>query len=52
LWQLGGIVVVKPGGKISYFYMSEVAGDYSPEKDGEIISAQLADEPGNNSTQS
>jgi hypothetical protein len=33
LWQLGGLVVIKPGGRIAYHYISLVMGDYAPEKD-------------------
>ncbi len=33
LWQLGGIVVVKTDGNIGYKYVSEVLGDFPPEKD-------------------
>ena len=39
LWQLGGILVVKPDGKVGYHYISQVAGDYSPEKDVQEIQA-------------
>lgn len=33
LWQLGGVIMIKPGNKLAYHYISEVAGDYPPEKD-------------------
>ncbi len=33
LWQLGGVVVVKPSGEIPYHYISEALGDYPPESD-------------------
>ena len=33
LWQLGGILVVKPEGKVGYHFISSAAGDYSPEND-------------------
>jgi hypothetical protein len=33
LWQLGGVVTIKPGGHVAYHYISEVAGDFPPEKD-------------------
>ncbi len=33
LWQLGGIVVVNTSGEITYKYISEVLGDFPPEKD-------------------
>lgn len=33
LWQLGGILVVKPEGKVGYHFISTAAGDYAPEKD-------------------
>lgn len=32
-WQMGGIVVVKPGGNVTYHYISEALGDYPPEYD-------------------
>lgn len=32
-WQLGGILVVKPSGKVTYHYISEALGDYPPEYD-------------------
>jgi peroxiredoxin len=32
-WQLGGILVVKPTGKVTYHYISEALGDYPPEYD-------------------
>ena len=33
LWQLGGVAVIKRDGKVAYHYISEVLGDYPPEKD-------------------
>ena len=33
LWQLGGIVVIKPSGEIAYHYISQVLGDFPPETD-------------------
>jgi hypothetical protein len=30
---MGGIVSIKPGNKLVYHYISEMAGDYPPEKD-------------------
>ncbi|MES2857390.1 MAG: AhpC/TSA family protein [Bdellovibrionota bacterium] len=32
-WQLGGILVVKPDGRIAYHYISEALGDFPPESD-------------------
>jgi len=29
-WQLGGVLVVRPGGGIAYRYLSEIAGDHPP----------------------
>ncbi len=43
LWQLGGILVVKTDGKVGYHYISEVAGDHSPEKDVIAIDAVMAE---------
>ena len=37
LWQLGGILVVKPEGKVGYHFISIAAGDYSPQKDLEAL---------------
>lgn len=38
LWQMGGVMVIKPSGQIGYHYISEMLGDYPPESDfsGEI----------------
>jgi hypothetical protein len=36
LWQLGGVLVIKPDGRVGYHYISEVTGDYPPE--GDIVS--------------
>jgi hypothetical protein len=33
LWQLGGLLVIRPSGEIAYHYISEVLGDYAPEED-------------------
>lgn len=33
LWQMGGVVAIKPSGEIAYHYISEVLGDYPPEAD-------------------
>lgn len=35
LWQLGGILVIKPEGKVAYHFISQAAGDFSPEMDQE-----------------
>jgi len=32
-WQLGGVVVVRPGGRIAYRYLSKTAGDHPPVAD-------------------
>lgn len=32
-WQLGGIVVMKPDGKVAYHFVSEALGDYPPAND-------------------
>ena len=32
-WQLGGVVVVQPGGRIAYRYLSDTAGDHPPVVD-------------------
>lgn len=34
LWQLGGLLVIKPNGRIAYHYISQVLGDLPPERDG------------------
>ncbi len=33
LWQLGGVLVVRPNGSIAYHYISQATGDFPPEKD-------------------
>lgn len=33
LWQMGGILVVRPDGKIPFQYISEALGDHPPESD-------------------
>ena len=32
-WQLGGVLVVKPDGKIAYHFISDELGDHAPETD-------------------
>lgn len=32
-WQLGGVLVIRPGGKVAYQYISEALGDFPPEND-------------------
>ena len=33
LWQMGGVLVIKPSGQVAYHYISEMLGDYPPESD-------------------
>ena len=33
LWQLGGILAVKPGDVVTFHYLSEVLGDFPPEEE-------------------
>lgn len=33
LWQVGGILAVKPNSKVAYHYISQVQGDFPPEED-------------------
>lgn len=33
VWQLGGVVAVKPGGKVTYQYTSQMLGDFPPAND-------------------
>lgn len=33
LWQLGGIVVIRPSGELAYYYISQALGDFPPEAD-------------------
>lgn len=33
LWQLGGILVVRPNGTVAYQFISEALGDFPPEND-------------------
>lgn len=33
VWQLGGVIAVKPGGKITYQYTSQMLGDFPPPND-------------------
>jgi hypothetical protein len=33
LWQLGGLLVVLPDGRVTYQFISEALGDFPPEKD-------------------
>jgi hypothetical protein len=32
-WQLGGVLVVRPGGAVAFRYLSEEAGDHPPVED-------------------
>jgi hypothetical protein len=32
-WQLGGVLVVRPGGEVAYRYLSDAAGDHPPVAD-------------------
>ena len=32
-WQLGGVLVVRPGGEVAYRYLSQAAGDHPPVAD-------------------
>ena len=32
-WQLGGVLVVRPGGQVAYFHRSQSAGDHAPADD-------------------
>jgi hypothetical protein len=32
-WQLGGVLVVRPGGVVAYRYLSKVPGDHPPVAD-------------------
>ena len=32
-WQLGGVLVVRPGGQVAYEYRSEQPGDHPPVED-------------------
>jgi len=32
-WQLGGVLVVRPGGEIAYRHLSRTAGDHPPVED-------------------
>lgn len=32
-WQLGGVLVVRPGGRVAYRYASDAAGDHPPVED-------------------
>lgn len=36
-WQLGGVLVVRPGGEIAYRHLSAAAGDHPPV--GEVLAA-------------
>jgi hypothetical protein len=36
-WQLGGVVVVLPGGKVAYRHLSDAAGDHPPT--AEVLAA-------------
>lgn len=33
LWQMGGVLVIKPNGAVAYHYISTALGDYPPEQD-------------------
>ena len=33
LWQMGGVIVMNPEGRLTYKYVSQVLGDFPPEKD-------------------
>jgi hypothetical protein len=44
LWQLGGIMVVRPDGRVTYQFISEALGDFPPEKDTAQISKDEAHE--------
>lgn len=33
VWQLGGVLAVKPGGKVTYQYTSQMLGDFPPAND-------------------
>lgn len=33
LWQMGGVLVVRPNGTVAYHYISQLLGDYPPEND-------------------
>ena len=33
VWQLGGVLAVKPGGKVTYQYTSQMIGDFPPSSD-------------------
>jgi hypothetical protein len=33
LWQLGGVVAIKPTGQIAYYYLSIATGDFPPDSD-------------------
>lgn len=37
LWQLGGIIVIKPDCQIAYHYISTALGDFPPEKDVQTV---------------
>jgi hypothetical protein len=32
-WQMGGVLVVRPGGRVAYSYLSETPGDHPPVAD-------------------
>ena len=40
LWQLGGVIAVKPDGRVAYHYISEVMGDFPPTKDLDEFSTE------------
>lgn len=33
LWQMGGVLVVRPDGSVAYHYISEMLGDFPPDND-------------------
>jgi hypothetical protein len=39
-WQLGGVLVVRPGGEVAYRYLSDAAGDHPPVE--ELLAALRA----------
>jgi peroxiredoxin len=39
LWQLGGLLVITPAGKVAYHFISESTGDFPSEQEIEIMPA-------------
>ena len=33
IWQMGGVIVVKPNGRVAFKFVSQKLGDFPPEKD-------------------